>query len=120
MSDYAANLVTPLPAQQLTDVRPTPTAKNDLDADTPAAHKLLKSAQEFEAMLISSLWQEMEDGLKDFSGGELDSGSDTLQKMGISTVAQAMASSGKGIGIAAMIYRSLAPALSGEPKEVTK
>ena len=65
-------------------------------------------------MLISSLWQEFQKGMQEDQGGVLDSGSDTMQDLGINSAAMALASSRGGIGIAQMIYRSLKPALVHE------
>jgi Rod binding domain-containing protein len=77
--------------------------------DSPEAHKLRKSTQEFEAMLVSSWWQEMQNSFRD-PDEEQEAGSDTLQQIGFQSMATAMAASG-GIGLARMVFHHLAPAL---------
>jgi Rod binding domain-containing protein len=77
--------------------------------DSPEAHKLRKSTQEFEAMLVSSWWQEMQNSFHD-PDEEQEAGSDTLQQIGFQSMATAMAASG-GIGLARMVFHHLAPAL---------
>lgn len=78
--------------------------------NTPAGHKLLKAAQEFEAHLISSWWQEAEKDLDDRSGGALGSGLDGLKGFAMNAVAMGIVGAG-GLGIARMIFHSLEPAL---------
>jgi Rod binding domain-containing protein len=87
--------------------------------DSPEAHKLRKSTQEFEAMLVSSWWQEMQASFRD-PDEEQEAGSDTLQQIGFQSMATAMAASG-GIGLARMVFHHLAPALdhSKPPDGVT-
>jgi Rod binding domain-containing protein len=77
--------------------------------DSPEVHKLRKSTQEFEAMLVSSWWQEMQNSFRD-PDEEQEAGSDTLQQIGFQSMATAMAASG-GIGLARMVFHCLAPAL---------
>ena len=87
--------------------------------DSPEAHKLRKSTQEFEAMMVSSWWQEMQSSFRD-PDEEQEAGSDTLQQIGFQSMATAMAASG-GIGLARMVFHHLAPALerSKEPDGIT-
>jgi Rod binding domain-containing protein len=101
-----------LSVEDLTKPNAKPSQANDPSDNTPAARKLRKSAQEFEGMLISSLWQEIQKGMQEDQGGALNSGADTMQNMGINSAAMALASKGGGIGIARMIYGSLKPALT--------
>jgi Rod binding domain-containing protein len=85
--------------------------------DSPQAHKLRKSTQEFEAMLVSSWWQEMQNSFRD-PDEEQEAGSDTLQQIGFQSMATAMAASG-GIGLARMVFHHLAPALEhSRPSDV--
>ena len=79
--------------------------------NTPAGRKLLKAAQEFEANLLSSWWEEAEKDLKDPLGGdELGSGFDGLKGMAMNTMAMSMVKAG-GVGISRMIFHSFEPAL---------
>ena len=90
-------------------VSTTQPAENAL-RNTPAGRKLLKAAQEFEAHLISSWWQEAEKDLDDRSGGTLGSGLDGLKGFAMNAVAMGVVGAG-GLGIARMIFHSLEPAL---------
>ena len=85
-------------------------AAPDPAADSPRAQKLLHSAQEFEAILVSSWWQQMQQTFSDPSE-DSDPGSETMRSMGIQSMAMAMAKSG-GIGLARMMYHELAPAIA--------
>jgi len=85
--------------------------------NTPAGRKLLKAAQEFEANLLSSWWEEAEKDLKDPLGGdELGSGFDGLKGMAMNTMAMTMVKAG-GVGISRMVFRSLEPALRRKLQE---
>ena len=99
---------------------PTPTQSpwEGTEKDSPEARKLRKSTQEFEGLLVSSWWQEMQNSFQD-PETEQESGFDTLQQLGFQSMAMAMAGSG-GIGLARMLFHKLAPALgSGAPDGVT-
>jgi Rod binding domain-containing protein len=86
------------------------------ELDSPEVHKLRKSTQEFEAMLVSSWWQEMQNSFRD-PDEEGEAGSDTLQQIGFQSMATAMAASG-GIGLARMVFHHLEPALEhGKPSD---
>jgi Rod binding domain-containing protein len=87
----------------------------DVAGESPQAQKLRKSTQDFEALLLTQLWQEMEKNplADDSSNAVLGAGSDTLKILGMQAMAEAVARAG-GIGIARMIYRSLAPALKAQ------
>ncbi|MGH9351756.1 MAG: rod-binding protein [Terriglobia bacterium] len=62
--------------------------------------KLKKASVQFESMLVSSLWKDME---KTFGQSDSDQpGFDTMQDMGLRAMTTALAASG-GIGIAKMI-----------------
>lgn len=87
-------------------------ATRDPKAETPQARKLRKSAQEFEALLISSWWREMQQSSLDpeDSDSVLGAGADTLQGLGMNAMATAVAQGG-GLGIARMLVHSLEPSL---------
>lgn len=79
---------------------------------TPQTRKLYKECQQFESILISSLWNEMEQGVGIADNGN-DPGAGTMQGLGIQSAALGLASTG-GLGIARMIYQRLAPRLASE------
>ncbi len=97
-------------ASQVQSQVATTQAAEDALRNTPAGRKLLNAAQEFEAHLISSWWQEAEKDLDDRSGGALGSGLDGLKGFAMNAVAMGIVGAG-GIGIARMIFRCLEPAL---------
>jgi Rod binding domain-containing protein len=74
------------------------------DADGPAQQKIKKAAQEFEGMLISSLWKSMGEDMKDSS--DTDSINSSFTDMGLQAVSSAMAKSG-GIGVGRMLLKAL-------------
>jgi len=106
MSVSLGHMTTP----QLQSAVPTTQAAEDALRNTPAGRKLLKAAQEFEAHLISSWWQEAEKDLDDRSGGMLGSGLDGLKDVAMNAVSMGIVGAG-GLGIARMIFHSLEPAL---------
>jgi Rod binding domain-containing protein len=69
------------------------------------SQKLVKSAREFEAMLLQSWLEKMN---QSFSGVDKsqDAAHDTVNSLGMQAIAQALAARG-GIGIAHMIVRQL-------------
>lgn len=83
----------------------------------PQTRKLYKACQQFEGILISNLWSEMDQGI---SMTDSDSGSDpgasTMQGLGIQSAAMGIAEAG-GVGIARMLYQALAPRLSASQPE---
>ncbi len=86
---------------------------------SPRAQKLLHSAQEFEAIMVSSWWQQMNQTFSD-PDEDSDPGAETMQGMGIQSMAMAMAKSG-GVGLARMLFHQLQPALAqGKTGEVLK
>lgn len=86
------------------------------EKDSPGARKLRKSTQDFEAMLVSSWWQEMQNSFRD-PNTDQEAGFDTLEQLGFQSMATALAASG-GIGLARMVFHKLAPALSpGKPAD---
>jgi len=69
--------------------------------------KIVKASQEFEGLLLSSLWKSMGDSLKSsLGGGEEDSAGSSFIDMGMQAVSSGMASSG-GFGIGRMLLKSL-------------
>ncbi len=73
-------------------------------ADGPAQQKIKKAAQDFEGILISSLWKSMGEDMKDSS--DTDSITSSFTDMGLQAVSSAMAKSG-GIGIGRMLLKAL-------------
>lgn len=91
----------------------TPPAPNP--NSSPQSRKLFKECQKFEAILISNLWSEMEQGVSGTGlGSGSDPGADTMQSFGIQAAATGLANAG-GLGIARMLYQELAPSLSHRP-----
>ncbi len=70
--------------------------------------KLFQECQDFEGLLISDLWGEMQPQGMDIGN---DPGSATMQGFGIQEASQGVAKAG-GLGLARILYNSLAPALS--------
>jgi hypothetical protein len=95
-------------------------ASEDALKNTPTGRKLMKAAQEFEANLLSSWWEEAEKGLHDTMGGEqeLGSGFDGMKGMVMHNMATSIVQSG-GIGISRMIFHSLEPALRRKLQDQT-
>ncbi|HUA01658.1 MAG TPA: hypothetical protein VMB02_15080 [Candidatus Aquilonibacter sp.] len=81
-------------------------------AQTPAKQagmaKLEKAAQDFESIMINSLWSEMKQGsLGSDNGDDLDDpSSSSLDDVGMQMVSEAMAKAG-GMGIGKMIVKAL-------------
>jgi Rod binding domain-containing protein len=84
----------------------TPSAPNpNSNAQT---RQLFKECQDFEGLLISELWSQMQPQGMDIGN---EPGSATMQGFGIQEASQGVARAG-GFGLARMLYNSLAPALS--------
>ncbi|HEY2391181.1 MAG TPA: hypothetical protein VGK22_08395 [Candidatus Angelobacter sp.] len=86
--------------------------------NTPDAAKRLeleKSAQDFEGLLLGTLWKSMGDDMKDSFEGDPVGGS--FLDMGLQAVGNAMAKSG-GIGIGRMLLKKLEKEQSGENDKV--
>ncbi len=77
------------------------------------SQKLYKECQQFEGILISNLWSEMDSTIGASDLGN-DPGAGTMQGFGIQEAAMGLASSG-GLGIANMLYRELAPRVANAP-----
>lgn len=84
-------------------------------ADGGKELKLKKSAQDFEGMLLGSLWKSIGDEMKESFEGDAAAGS--FIDMGVQAVGTAMAKQG-GVGIASMILKKLEKASSSAPEEV--
>jgi Rod binding domain-containing protein len=80
--------------------------------ETPAHRKLRKAAQEFEAILISELWEHCQSSFTSFSGETQSAGSNTLNSLALQAISLALAQGG-GLGIARMLVRQLEPSLDG-------
>lgn len=76
---------------------------------TPQTQKLYKECQQFEGILIASLWSEMNEGVSMTDLGS-DPGAATMQGLGIESAATSISMAG-GVGIARMLYDYLAPRL---------
>ena len=117
MSDFRVNSGNLLrPGATASDASPK-TNQQELE-NSPAGRKLLKAARDFEADLISSWWQEAEKDLHDSSSGALGSGFDGLKGLAMNTLAESMVKGG-GLGIARMVFHSLAPALERKLRQET-
>jgi len=73
--------------------------------------KLRKAAQEFEAILISSWWEQMRTSFPGSLEADEQPGTDTLTSLGLQAMSGALASKG-GLGISQMLVRQLEPSLS--------
>lgn len=106
----------------LNDPSAAPSGQSSDDAlkSTLVGRKLMKAAQEFEANLLSSWWEEAEKGIHDSMGGgqELGSGFDGLKGLAMHNMAMSIVQSG-GIGISRMIFHSLEPALRRKLQDQT-
>jgi len=81
------------------------TAAAPASSNATPSPKLVKAAHEFEAILLQSWLEKMNQSFVG-EGGSLDPGHDTMSSLGTQAIAQAMAARG-GIGIASMILRQL-------------
>ena len=95
------------------------TAEASPESQTGAATgKLQKAAREFEAILLQSWLEKMNQGLGTPEGQ--DPAHDTVTSLGMQAIAGALAQRG-GIGIAAMILRQLQPSSAQmQPPEPAK
>jgi Rod binding domain-containing protein len=81
------------------------TAASVMNAPAAAKHqKLEKSAQDFEGLLLGTLWKSMGDDMKESLGD--DSAGESFLDMGLQAVGNAVAKTG-GIGISRMILKNL-------------
>ncbi|MGA9937314.1 MAG: hypothetical protein WA369_05970 [Candidatus Acidiferrales bacterium] len=99
-----AQTLPPAPAQQSEFGATTGTAQTPHSKAGMA--KLQKAAQDFEAIMIDSLWGSMKDGSLG-SDDDLDDPSDSsLEQLGMQMVSGALAQAG-GLGIGKMIVHAL-------------
>lgn len=78
--------------------------------------QLQKAAQDFEAILINSLWGSMKDGSLG-SDDDLQGSSNSLEQFGMQMVSGALAKAG-GLGIAKMIVHALQSKVARAPQPV--
>jgi Rod binding domain-containing protein len=70
------------------------------------ARKIAKAAHDFEAVLLNTLLGPLEKTFSSLPGKETDAVSDNYRSLGMQALASSLAAKG-GVGIAAMIIRSL-------------
>lgn len=71
------------------------------------SRQLKQAAQEFEGMLISSMWKELQDDPMT-APDDSDPAGDSIRSLGLQAMSTALAASG-GLGWAQMVERQLAP-----------
>lgn len=96
------------------------TTDASVSADTPRQHKLRQAAQQFESMLMSSLWKSMKSSFDD-DDSDSDPALGTLQDWSMEAMSNAVGKAG-GLGIARLIMKDLEPRISPSQsgKEVPK
>lgn len=92
----------------------SPATSQDGGAASP---RLVKSAQEFEAILLQSWLEKMNQSFVG-SNESQDAAHDTVSSLGTQAIATALAARG-GVGIASMLLRQLRPAGTNEKAELT-
>jgi flagellar protein FlgJ len=88
----------------MNSISPEPVAHSPRTAETEQRARVYKAAQEFEALLLSSLLSPLEQSFSSVPGQ--DSSSEDYSYMGIQGLAGALSKSG-GIGIAELLARQL-------------
>ncbi len=78
--------------------------------ENPGGAKLRKAAQDFEAILIQTLWRSMKESFASSSEQEQDPARKTLEDLSMQAMSTALAASG-GLGIARMLIHSLEPTI---------
>lgn len=78
--------------------------------ENPGDAKLRKAAQEFEAILIQTLWRSMKESFASSSEEEQDPAHRTLEDLSMQAMSTALAASG-GLGIARMLIHAMEPAM---------
>ena len=78
--------------------------------EAPEHRKLRKAAQDFEGILLSAWWQQMQKSFLGPSDAEREAGADTLSSLAIQSMSSALAHQG-GLGLAQMLVRQLEPSL---------
>lgn len=85
---------------------------------SPARRRLHQAANEFESMLLTSLWKSFkESSLDDSDTDSDDSTGQTYQDFGLQAMASAVASGG-GLGIGRIIEQDLAPKVNPASKNI--
>jgi len=79
----------------------------------PPSRQLKQAAQEFEGMLISSLWKEMQDDPM-AAPDDSDPGGGSIRSLGLQAMSTALSASG-GLGWAKMVEKQLAPQEGAPP-----
>lgn len=85
--------------------------------ETPGAEhhkKVVRAAQDFEAVLLGEMLQSLEKSLSAVPGESSDAGADDYHYLGTQALAAALAERG-GLGIAQMIVRNLLQSENGTP-----
>ena len=95
-------------------VKRIPAAPSDSASPNPEKLKLRRATEEFEAILLSSWWEQMQKSFPAASESEQEPGFDTLRELSYRALAVALASRG-GIGVASLMLRQLEPALPNSP-----
>ena len=92
---------------------PIASASLKVAPDTAPNPKLIKSAQEFESILLANWLEKMQ---QSFVGEEQsqDAAHDSVASLGTQAVASALAARG-GIGIAHMLLQQIAPGIQAQP-----
>ena len=103
MSSDGIQALASAPAQQA--------AATDTPQSTAQMAKLQKAAQDFEAILINSLWGSMKEGSLT-SDDDLQGSSNSLEQFGMQMVSSALAKAG-GLGLAKMIVHALQSKVKG-------
>ena len=104
MVPSATQGLTPLPAPQSDPAVQLGTSATSQNKAGMA--KLRKAAQDFEAIMIDSLWGSMKDGSLDSDDDLDDPTGSSMQQLGMQMVSSALAKAG-GLGIGKMIVREL-------------
>lgn len=108
MGILPADTANPVGPKQTSLARPTA-------SDSATNTKLQKAAQDFEALMISTLWKSTRDENND-TGDDQDGANETLGDWGMSVAANSLAKSG-GLGLAKIIVHSLSPKANLSPAE---
>jgi len=110
MSDPLTSIAAPLLPTTQTDPTSSLTGTRGVEQSSRERQKLRNAALEFEAILLSSWWEQMQKSSLTPDDSSKDPGFDTLQSLGTRAMSQALAARG-GLGIAQMMIRQLSPAL---------
>jgi Rod binding domain-containing protein len=95
---------------------PASTSKSAAEKLKALDPKLIKAAQEFEAVFIRQLMKPLEKAGETGKGGSVNSGSSVYGSMMVGAVADSAAAGG-GIGLSEMVLKALTDAGKAVPKE---